>query len=81
MHKLHSSGVRRIAHFVRVESRRALWSQVDFSIKELQIAHFLEKTMNNIISKKVKEINQSVLNFFFSNFLCCSVKLLLWPDF
>ena len=60
MHKPHSSGVRRITHFVRVESRRALWNQVRFSIKELQIAHFLEKTMNNIISKKVKEINQSV---------------------
>ena len=60
MHKPHSSGVRRITHFVRVESRRALWNQVHFSIKELQIAHFLEKTMNNIISKKVKEINQSV---------------------
>ena len=36
-----------------------------FSVKELQIAHFLEKTMNNIISKKVGEINQSVLHSFY----------------
>ena len=29
-----------------------LWSQVHFSIKELQIAHFLEKTMNNSFQKR-----------------------------
>ena len=36
----------------------------EFSIKELQIAHFLEKTMNNSFQKKVREINQSVLYSF-----------------
>ena len=43
---------------------------------ELQIAHFLE-----LVSKKVREINQIVLHSFFSNFLCCSFKLLLQPVF
>ena len=36
-----------------------LWSQEHMFIKESQIAHFLEKTMNNLF-RKAREIDQSI---------------------